>query len=98
MVEKGLGGKGAKRVRNLSLPMGAEEQAPMGFPDKLLKAAIAFVGKSLKLHTVIVDSVKIRIELLASLGEALSTSKSGATMFLLPNVYAAFASEELRVR
>ena len=47
------------------------------FPEKLLRAVILFISKSLKLHTVIIDSVRILPDFLFLFGEALSTTKSG---------------------
>lgn len=53
-------------------------------PEKLTRAVVEFILRSTKLHTVIIDSVKINPDLLLSLGEALSTTSSGAifTLFI----------------
>ena len=46
-------------------------------PERLIRALIEFILKSTKLHTVIIDSVKIHPELFLVLGEALSATSSG---------------------
>ena len=46
-------------------------------PEKLMRAVTEFVLRSSKLHTVIIDSVKINPDLLLGLGEALSATSSG---------------------
>lgn len=82
MSEKyGAAGKGGKRPKHPIAPSVTEDSVPVGYSEKLLRAAISFISRSVKLHTVIVDSVKIRVELLASLGEALSSTKSGMLDF-----------------
>jgi hypothetical protein len=67
-------GREGRRTSNRN---GFEEQQNINYPEKLLQAAATFIGKSLKLHTVILDSVKVRPDLLANLSSALSTTKSG---------------------
>jgi hypothetical protein len=56
---------------------GGDSETLDTFPEKLLKAVILFISKSLKLHTVIIDSVRILPDFLFLFGEALSTTKSG---------------------
>lgn len=79
----GASRKADAQVSNAHGPYNAEDHGSTGFPDKLLKAAILFIANSLKLHTVIIDSVRIKVELLSILGEALSTTKSGKITSLL---------------
>eukprot|EP00596_Hydrurales_sp_CCMP1899_P000353 CAMPEP_0119053064 /NCGR_PEP_ID=MMETSP1177-20130426/74171_1 /TAXON_ID=2985 /ORGANISM="Ochromonas sp, Strain CCMP1899" /LENGTH=941 /DNA_ID=CAMNT_0007032877 /DNA_START=124 /DNA_END=2949 /DNA_ORIENTATION=+ len=66
-------GREGRRTSNRN---GFEEQQNISYPEKLLQAAATFIGKSLKLHTVILDSVKVRPDLLANLSSALSATKS----------------------
>ena len=75
-------GKADPLVSNANGISNAEDHGSTGFPDKLLKAAILFIANSLKLHTVIIDSVRIKVDLLSILGEALSTTKSGKIISL----------------
>lgn len=67
------GGLEGRRTSNRN---GFEEQPNLPYPEKLLQAAATFINKSLKLHTVILDSVRVRLEMLASISSALSTTKS----------------------
>ena len=76
-------GKADPLVSNANGISNAEDHGSTGFPDKLLKAAILFIANSLKLHTVVIDSVRIKVDLLSILGEALSTTKSGKIISLL---------------
>ena len=79
----GAAGKADPKISNANSLSNAEDHGSTGFPDKLLKAAILFIANSLKLHTVIIDSVRIKVDLLSNLGEALSTTKSGKIISLL---------------
>ena len=47
------------------------------FTTKLLNAIVTFILKSVNLHTVTIDSMKIQPDFLKSFGEALVGSKSG---------------------
>ena len=56
-------------------------------PEKLMRAVIEFVLKSSKLHTIIIDSVKINPDSLPGLGEALSASSSGILLILIWHLF-----------
>lgn len=71
--------KGTKYVNALN----NDDDHPIlrSFPDKLFKAVTLFISRSLTLHTVVIDSVNIKPDLLQDFAEALSSTKSGTCLF-----------------
>ena len=67
--------KGSKHVNAPN----CDDGHPMlrSFPEKLFRAVTLFISKSVNLHTLVIDSVNIKPDLLPEFAEALSSTKSG---------------------
>lgn len=67
-----------------------DSDQPGGSPainSKLMNAVVVFISRSLNLHTVIMDSIKMQSNFVSGLGEALSTSKSGTEYCFLQRLW-----------
>ena len=70
--------EGLNKKPNLKTSDNTEITAKISvFTTKLLNAIVTFILKSVNLHTVTIDSMKIQPDFLKSFGEALVSTKSG---------------------